>query len=357
MVFFFFASHSIPAQTISMALVAPMDVNGLSARLAEEDFRPGDIGRAARFDLWFPTGNAGNASLTMAETSFKNLWVGGGVLSLPSIDLEFSFSPCTIPFFAEGIKLDQGLLSASFMVATVFAPLIGVEAFSMPFTIASAQAFYVSGELGYDGSSVGFFGAEGGGSIRSSGNENIGDLSGSVGGISLDLGGWGLLYGSAQGEANVTIKSFLSLFFPSLPWAAGNGTADLQFAAAWGSLRLGGPQWTAGVEAAAGFFWSQGISANARIIQNGVVTANLSWPFGIQSAGLVLVHPSLTWVPMRGLRIGIGRWLPFSWVEPSTPGATGAPSSVSSAVASIESLSLETILLSGLEMTASCTFY
>ena len=303
LVFFFMTGHAASEQTISATLVAPIDVAGFSARLSEEDFAVDDVGRVARFDLWTPTGSAGNASLTVAESSFRNLWVGGGVLSLPSIDLEFSFSPCTIPFFAEGIKLDQGLLSASFMVATVFAPLIGVEAFSMPFTIASAQAFCVSGELGYDGSSVGFFGAEGGGSIRSSGNENIGDLSGSVGGISLDLGGWGLLYGSAQGEANVTIKSFLSLFFPSLPWAAGSGTADLQFAAAWGSLRLGGPQWTAGVEAAAGFFWSQGISADARIVQNGVATANLSWPFGIRSAGLVLVHPSVTWIPMRGLRI------------------------------------------------------
>jgi len=356
MVFFFMTGYAASEQTVSATLVAPIDVAGFSARLSEEDFALDDVGRVARFDLWVPTNSAGNASLTVAESSFGKLWIGGGVLSLPSIDLEFSISPSTIPFFAEGIKLDQGLLSASFMAATILAPPIGIEAFSMPLTVASAQAFWISGSLGYDGSSVGFFGAEGGGSIRSGGNTNIGDLSGSVGGISLDLGGWGLLYGRALGDAGITIKSFLSSFFISLPWVAGNGTADLQFAAAWGSLRLGGPQWTAGIEAAAGFFWSQAISANARIIQDGVATAYLSWPFGIQSAGIVLVHPNLSWIPMRWLRIGIGRWLPFSWVEPSASSAAGAPSSVSSAIASVESLSLETILLSGLEMTASCTF-
>ena len=262
------------SQSLSTALVVPIDIGGLSARLAEEDAALGDFGRAARLDLWFPSGNAGNASLTMAEASLKSLWLGCGVLSLPSIDAGFSLSPCSIPFFAEGASFDRGLWSASFMLAAVPVPRIDMEAFSTPFDIASTQAFLLSGTLGYGSSSLRLFFADVEGSVEMSGMGPPGAFSGGLGFASLDFGSWGLLYGSALGNASITLKSFLSSF-TSLPWVLGSGSVDFQFAAGWGSLLLGGTHWTAGVDAAVGLFWNLGSSANGTIIENGSATGAL----------------------------------------------------------------------------------
>lgn len=338
------------SQSLSTALVVPIDIGGLSARLAEEDAALGDFGRAARLDLWFPSGNAGNASLTMAEASLKSLWLGCGVLSLPSIDAGFSLSPCSIPFFAEGASFDRGLWSASFMLAAVPVPRIDMEAFSTPFDIASTQAFLLSGTLGYGSSSLRLFFADVEGSVEMSGMGPPGAFSGGLGFASLDFGSWGLLYGSALGNASITLKSFLSSF-TSLPWVLGSGSVDFQFAAGWGSLLLGGTHWTAGVDAAVGLFWNLGSSANGTIIENGSATGALSWPLDIRSAGILIVHPSFGWTPLRGLKIGIGRWLPYYWYASSPASSGGSSPPVSSSTASLESLSLETILLSGIEVT------
>jgi hypothetical protein len=345
------AAKPAPAQVLSTIIAAPVEGVGLSARLVGEGIAIDGSG-IGRLDLWFPSGGPGPFALTYARLSTGPLLLGGGLLQVPAFKLMLPIPSFTISALHERLRLSDGPWSASLAMADIFVPRIDSGISISPISLESRPVVAFAGSLGYRDLSVGLSRAEIRGWFNNGQMTDYGDLSGSVVLATLRCGEWGALYGSASGRARIAIKSWLTSVF-DLPWGTGDASMDLRFAAAWGSVRVGGPRLGGSIGAAAGLVWNLEVSAKAASGHGGLVTGESEWSLRERRAGIALAYPSIYWRPSRSLYLSAGRWLPFFWGWstardsgiPIPSIAAPAPTSTSSASGS----SLATILFSGLE--------
>jgi hypothetical protein len=350
-VYFGLLAAPLSALSLSASIAAPLETDGFSALLAEEGAAIGDLGRVQNLDLWFPEEGPGPFSLSFFQSASSPLWIGGAVLGVPSFDVGLSIPGFSLPMLAAGARFAGYPWSASIALANVFAPQLETEVQPVVLSLQAEPAICVAGQLGYADLSLRALWAEGEGSFRldyGTSEATVGAYSGMIAFLSLGWRDLGAMCGFSTGDASLDVRNVLGTIL-DIPWFEGEGSFDLRFALAWGRLHFEWPRLTLGLEGGGGLLWNLGSSLSATMGSGATVSSVQAWSLDSPSSGIVIAHPYLVWEATREIRLRVGKWLPFYWGWNVT-GPSSATSGNQVSASSLGTMSVRTLLLSGLEL-------
>lgn len=331
----------VGSQALASIVAEPVYTGGHSATLVGEGL-----------DLDYRGTKDSHFSLSAAEAGSDGLWGGVAVFDVPELDLGIPIDAFSVPIFAGGLSFDVGSCTASLGTAGIFPPSLSSNVSSIDISLASDPAFCFEGSVAYDGVSLALLWGEGAGAIEIGDGAKVGELGCSLGLAALRYKSWGALCGYASGEASLSINTWIFKFLP-IPWAEADGSFDLRFAAVWGSIPFGGPCFGGSIDLGTGLVWNNGVFFDSTAGVGWKTTSSLAWSLASHTSGIAVLHPNLYWRPSPYLAFGLGRWLPYTW---GWTFQNGTSEIASAAPSSWSSLSLATILFSGLEVTGKYEF-
>lgn len=333
-----FSLKSLFAQTISATYAIPFETPDFSARLVGEGLSLGESGYLEHIDLGIQGNDPKKFALTSAHGSWKHIWVGGDILDVPDLSIGFPLAGFTVCAVSEGLQYAGPRWFASIGAEQVIIPDLSANILSGAVSLVSDPISAFVGTFGFQDLSLSLLWAESRSVLMFDNTNRLGGFSGNVGIIALRWREWGALCGYLRGDGNVATKNWVVSLF-NLPWIEGSGLVDFRYAATWGSLSLNRPLFDARLDMAAAVFLNCGASASWTV--GGSAPSSGEWSFAAQYGGIVLLHPEIGWKPFPGLRVSLGRWVPYVF------------SSDSSLSLSTGNLSVSNMLLSGMELTCS----